>query len=261
MHATGTTRTTQRRLVLPLILALLPLAVDAADYALLQFKGIGFRVYRVEPAALRLHWRDPATGQPYRRFATLAAALTAKGERVAFMMNAGIFEPGCVPTGLHVEDGRQLHPLNLKNGDGNFFLKPNGVFGIDADGKAFVLESRVYAAARLRPRLAVQSGPLLLQDGRIHPAFSPDSPNHRHRNGVGVDAAGRVVFVCTASDQQTYATLYQFAEFFAQLGCRHALFLDGDLSCMLVDPTGPIDVSNDYAAIFTVAADPTDAAP
>lgn len=63
-------------------------------------------------------------------------------EPVKFFMSAGIFEAGGIPSGLHVESAKCLHPLHLADAPGNFFLKPNGVFRIEAAGarrEAFIV--------------------------------------------------------------------------------------------------------------------------
>lgn len=54
------------------------------------------------------------------------------------VMNGGIFEPGFVPSGLLVQDGVELTPINRNNGEGNFFLKPNGVFLPGPKGAAVI---------------------------------------------------------------------------------------------------------------------------
>ena len=87
--------------------------------------GTRFLVVRLEPKRVQLAWKD-AVGKPFRSFERVQADRTAKGETVKFLMNAGIFEPGGIPSGLHIENGELLRPLNLANAAGNFFLKPNG---------------------------------------------------------------------------------------------------------------------------------------
>jgi uncharacterized protein YigE (DUF2233 family) len=81
-----------------------------------------FRVVRATPDQVELVWKD-AKGQPYRSFDKVHAALTAQGKTPRFLMNAGLFQEGGIPCGLHVERGMVLHPLNLNEGYGNFHLK------------------------------------------------------------------------------------------------------------------------------------------
>ena len=180
-----------------------------------------------EPEALQLFWQDDA-GRPYIGFRRLEAALATRGQRLAFAMNAGMYHADFGPVGLLVIDGRELAPLNVQAGEGNFFLRPNGVFFVDAAG-AHVLETGEYATrAPQGVRLATQSGPLLLRAGAIHPAFDPASHSRHVRNGVGT-CGGRVVF----SISETKVTLHEFARHFRDdLGCRDALYFDGVVSSL-----------------------------
>jgi uncharacterized protein YigE (DUF2233 family) len=48
-------------------------------------------------------------------------------------MNAGMFDENGRPIGLAiVGPGRRVHGINLRDGPGNFHMKPNGVFEVDA---------------------------------------------------------------------------------------------------------------------------------
>ena len=42
------------------------------------------------------------------------------------MMNAGIYEPGGIALGFHVEKGETLLPLNKEEAQANLYLKPDG---------------------------------------------------------------------------------------------------------------------------------------
>ena len=78
------------------------------------------------------------------RIAHLAAAGEDTRQRrchLVFATNAGIFDLTFRPVGLHIEDGRTLVQLNTADGDGNFYLKPNGVFAI-LNGQARVRQRR-----------------------------------------------------------------------------------------------------------------------
>jgi uncharacterized protein YigE (DUF2233 family) len=49
-------------------------------------------------------------------------------------------------------------------------------------------------------------------------------------------------------------TFHQFTRFFLHLGCEDVLYLDGDISTMLIDPKPDAKfVSNTFAAMFFVA--------
>lgn len=238
-----------------LVLASFPVLAAEVKEVAVDHAGVKFRVVTVEARQVELVWKD-AKGEALATFDKVQAHYEAKGKKVKFLMNAGIYEPGNVPSGLHVEKGALLRPLNLKDGNGNFFLKPNGVFGLAGgeSGTAFIEESGAFAAReRTRARaldFAIQGGPMLLSGGARHPKFTDGSPNKKLRNGVGVDASGKVVFAISAAGEDV--NFWDFAGLFLKLGCKDALFLDGDISQMAVNPDGPV-ASNRFAAMFVVA--------
>ncbi len=223
----------------------------------IAFRGTLFRVVRVAPERLRLFSKGDDGLVSVR---IVGARVRADGKRLLFAMNAGIFGRGYVPTGLHVEGGREVVKLNTGLGERieqggqlvtqNFYLKPNGVFFVDAAGKAGVLETGRYAAAGKEVRLATQSGPLLLEKGKVHPAFREGSANVRHRNGIGVDRDGRVVMAITA-DSET-VNFFDLAKLFAELGCEDALYLDGDLSVMAVEPRAGLEPAGGLGGVIAV---------
>ena len=223
-----------------------------------EFEGVNFRVVRVAPARVQMRWKGE-NGEPMRAFGVVQDRLAKEGHEAAFLMNGGIFEPGGIPTGLYIEEGKELRPLNLEQKEGNFYLLPNGVFLIRKMPEgitASLWPTKVYVnwlklkPGREPPVFAVQSGPLLLQRGLIHLKFARNSKSKLVRNGVGVDGKGRVVFAATAKGQVT--NLYGFARLFRDsLDCQNALFLDGDLSQMAVNPESRVR-SNLFGSIILV---------
>jgi uncharacterized protein YigE (DUF2233 family) len=225
--------------------------------------GAGFWIYRVDPKAVKIELFLPEKAGEPNTFPKLEAQLAAKGRRLVFAMNSGIYEGNFRPTGLHVSDGVEITPLNLKDfvkrtpeePVHNFFLKPNGVFFLRRDGSAAVVESARYATLGEAPLLATQSGPLLVEGGRIHPVLQPASTSKRSRNGVGVTKEGQVVFACSVLERDKgMSNLYRFAELFRdRLACPDALYLDGAISCIhLRGLTGPVKESNWFAGILAV---------
>ena len=153
--------------------------------------------------------------------------------------NAGTYERGAKPCGLTICDSKELVPLNLRPGEGNFYLKPNGIFYLDDQTGPGGMEAAEFTRSGLKPRLATQSGPLML------------------RNGVGVRKSdGQILFVMSDCDDSVKGrvTFHQFSRLFLHLGCQDALFLDGDISTMLVHPKPDANfISNTFAAMFFVA--------
>jgi uncharacterized protein YigE (DUF2233 family) len=240
----------------------------AGELKTLTFENVSYRLYLADPAEIELHWKNPDTGKSYRTFQSLQAGLEKRRRQIELIMNAGIFDPGGVPSGLHIENGKQLRPINLKTGYGNFYLKPTGIFSITKDHTPAITETHEFAkqlgqqSAKGKPgssvtlalALALQSGPLLLNKGRIHPKFIPDSSSKLHRNGVGIRASdNKIIFAITDFTPTTNRiNLHGFARLFQHLGCQDALFLDGDLSQMTVNPKGPIPPGNHLGALLTI---------
>ena len=176
---------------------------------------------------LQLFLRDEK-GEPFKRFARLNGWLGQRDLQLRWAMNAGMYHREYGAVGLFVADAKELSPLNLANGEGNFFLKPNGVFYITKEG-AGVVSAESYAALKPAANLATQSGPALVLDGRLHQAFRAGSQNRLHRNGVGVRDAQKVYFALSEDP----VNFDEFARFFRdRLGCRNALFFDGTVSSL-----------------------------
>jgi uncharacterized protein YigE (DUF2233 family) len=192
--------------------------------------GVTYHTLHAKPAEVRVVWKDAKGGQ-LETFPQATAHLSGRGETPDTIMNGGIYERGGVPSGLLIQDSRELHPLNRADGKGNFFLKPNGIFLIGDKGAA-VIDSTEYPPAGVKITHAVQSGPLLLRNGKVHPQFRAASTNRLHRNGIGVTKDGTVVLAMTDIRSPKYPNLHEFATLFASLGCADALFLDGDISQM-----------------------------
>ena len=140
------------------------------------------------------------------------------------MMNAGMFHANHEPVGLEIIDGTVLNPINTDDGQGNFFLKPNGVFAIGKEGA--VIQATGDFNVSNSWRIATQSGPLLLQGGAYHPKIKPDSPNFHIRNGV-CTAHGVLHFIISDEPVRFYDLASLMKE---RLGCQDGLYLDGAVS-------------------------------
>ncbi len=202
-----------------------------------QFDKLPFRVVRVhlDQARLELFWRNPDTGTAYGDIDNLAQWGEKHGRKLLFATNAGIYDSARAPLGLFVENGRTLVPLNTTHGNprhGNFSLLPNGVFSIDRHGRAAIRTTRDWERSHGRTRLATQSGPMLVIDGKLNPQFKADSTSVKWRSGICVRGGSEVVFAIS----QAPVNFHTFARLFRDgLGCRNALYLDGTLSQFYVD--------------------------
>lgn len=205
-------------------------APSAADVrpqpAVVTSKGFTTVRVNVRTDRLEIFLRD-GSGQIFKRFDHLEAWLAGKNQHLRFAMNAGMYKPDFSAVGLLVADGREASPLNVANGTGNFFMKPNGVFFVSDSGPRIV-ETTEYPALAHGVRLATQSGPLLLRNGVVHPAFDAASTSRLVRNGVGI-SKNAILFVI--SEQPV--NFYEFAVFFRdELQCQDALYLDGVVSSL-----------------------------
>ncbi|MEP7220441.1 MAG: phosphodiester glycosidase family protein, partial [Bacteroidota bacterium] len=173
---------------------------------------------------IRMYWRDDSGGD-LRSFQRIRSYEEQRGKHLRFAMNGGMFQKDHSPVGLFIQNSRVLSPLDTSSGWGNFYLKPNGVFLVRKDHTAAIVTTDhfVYTSDI---EFATQSGPMLLIDGAIHPVFEKESEHLNIRNGVGVRGDGTVIFAISRSK----VTLYEFASYFKEMGCRNALYLDGFVS-------------------------------
>lgn len=194
----------------------------------LTFEGVRFVTCSVDTSLhnIRLHLRD-GSGAAWRSLDRLARFQAARGEPIIFAMNAGMYHDDLSPVGLYVEDGQERALLNTAEGQGNFFLKPNGVFGVDSDDHAFVVASERYLPSARVPSFATQSGPMLVIDGAIHPRFEPNGKSRLTRNGVGISETGVAVFAISR-DPVSFGVFARL--FLERLKCPNALYFDGVVS-------------------------------
>ncbi len=209
------------------------------------FEGEAFTLCAAIPGqhAILLVDRD-RNGTPIRDFAPLAP----QADKVAFAMNAGMFDQSGLPIGLYVERGKTLKPLNRADGPGNFHMKPNGVFYGDAGGW-HVATSDAYAAAAPRAWFATQSGPMLVIDGTLNPKFDANGASRYRRNGVGIAADGTAWFAISARP----VSFGRFARLFRdRLKTPDALFLDGYVSRLWDPVAGRMDKGPKIGPIVVV---------
>ena len=204
-----------------------------------SLRGAAYIVCRFDPTKddLRILWKG-RDGRPYRTFDALAAELKGEGRSLQFAMNGGMYEEDLSPVGLHIENGKVLAKANTATVKGppsripNFYKKPNGVFYLGKAG-AGILTTELFLAKRPKARFATQSGPMLVINGAIHPAFIANSLDLKPRDGVGVASPTEVYFVIS----RVPVSFYEFALFFRdRLHCGNALFLDGGMAPGLYAP-------------------------
>lgn len=173
---------------------------------------------------LKFYWKDE-NDLPYKSIQNLKDWLDNRGQKLLFAMNGGMYKTDNSPLGLFIEETMVKSPLNEKSAGGNFYLKPNGVFYITTDNQVTICTTENFKS-NSKIKYATQSGPMLIINGHIHPAFKKGSANLNVRNGVGVLPNGQILFVMS----KTGINFFDFAEYFKKAGCKNALYLDGFVS-------------------------------
>ena len=194
---------------------------------------------------LQLYWKDDK-GQIIGNFKNLQSLLEKNHRELVFAMNAGMYRKDQSPQGLFIQRQKILAPLDTGNGGGNFYLKPNGVFYWSGK-KASVVKTEDF---RMKSNIdfATQSGPMLVIDGKIHPAFKEGSTNLNVRNGVGILPDGTIIFALS----KTEINFYDFAKYFQDLGCKNALYLDGFVSRMYLPEKRWVQTDGSFGVMIGV---------
>ena len=225
-------------------------AADACERV--TFDGAGYTSCRIDLAETetRLFLRD-AEGAIYGSFGRVEAALPP-GKRLGVAMNAGMFHEDRSPVGHYVEDGVEEMRVITSDGPGNFGLLPNGVLCL-MEGRAEIVESRAYAEAPPDCRHATQSGPMLVIEGALHPRFIAGGASRNIRNGVGVDATGRILHLVISDEPVNF---HHFARFFRDhLGLSQALYFDGRVSRLYAPDLGRADIGLPIGPIIGTVVD------
>lgn len=194
-----------------------------------------------DPAQHRIAMANAPTGAP--PYGSLPAfAATQDASTIAFAMNGGAYGDDLKAIGYYVEGGDRLREFNREDAPegttSNFFMKPNGVF-FGSQGIWRVLSTEAfYARISDRPQFGTQSGPMLVIDGKLHPAIQDNGPSRAVRNGVGVDGEGKAHFVISDAP----ISFGQLARFFRDdLKTPNALYLDGQVSALWDPARGRLD--------------------
>jgi uncharacterized protein YigE (DUF2233 family) len=183
----------------------------------------------------------------FKSLSNLQQWLEKNTKKLIFATNGGMFKKDHAPQGLFIENYNCLYPIDTLTASGNFYLKPNGVFYLTRNNNAHITTS---AKFRSDPNIkyATQSGPMLLIDGKIHTAFTKGSSNVNIRNGVGILPNKEVVFVMS----REAINFYDFAEYFKNLGCTDALYLDGFVSRTYCPQKNWTQIDGDFGVIIGV---------
>lgn len=195
---------------------------------------------------VKIYWKDDKQ-EIFKSIQRLKAWLSQRNQQLEFAMNGGMYKTDNSPQGLYIEDYNILSPLDTLSGKGNFYLKPNGIFYITKDNIPVVCNTTDLTETG-NIKYATQSGPMLVINGHIHPAFKKGSENLNIRNGVGVLPDNHVMFVMS----KQAINLYDFADYFKQMGCKNALYLDGFVSRTYLPEKDWIQTDGNFGIIIGV---------
>lgn len=202
----------------------------AADSACrkVTFEDVPLTHCTADPAKHRIAMANlGADKQPFASLSAFAASVDPAA--IAFAINGGMYGDDLKPLGYYVQNGERLKELDRGTGEGNFYMKPNGVF-FGTGGAWRVLGSNTFfETVGDRPEFGTQSGPLLLVDGKLHPEVQDNGPSKAIRNGVAVDAGGKAHFVISDAP----VSFGQLARYFRDVvKVSNALYLDGQISSL-----------------------------
>ena len=206
-----------------------------AQYSEIVVYGARYQIYKVpkNSYSINIYAYSKIKSKKIRHFKDLNGWIKKNNKELLFATNGGMFHRNYKPVGLLIQQNKLLSKLNLKNGTGNFFLKPNGVFFTTKGKTAHVVRSEDFHKYKRNVVSATQSGPMLVTKGQINKAFGLKSRNKHIRSGVGIDKKGNTFFAISTKKVNFYNLAKLFKE---QLKCPNALYLDGVISSFLVNP-------------------------
>ncbi len=232
-------------LICTIVLLFAVAAVSAVSKSLEEESFISY-VADTQKQDIHFYWKDDKD-QPIRSIQNLKWWIEQRGEKLVFAMNGGMYKQDNTPQGLYIENGKTLTRCDTSGGNGNFYLKPNGIFYITTNKEAVVCKTEDFSNTG-KIAWATQSGPMLVADGQIHPAFKKGSTNLNIRNGVGILPGNKIIFVMSKKE----INFYDFAMFFKNKGCQNALYLDGFVSRTYLPEKQWIQTDGNFGVIIGV---------
>jgi len=207
-----------------------------------------FVYYVVDPKKqeIKLYYKD-SKGNNFGSIKKLVEWGIKHKQPLLFATNGGMYKPDHSPLGLFIQNKKNISKLNTANGGGNFYLKPNGIFYITVANIASICLTEDFVN-KDNIKYATQSGPMLIINGRIHPAFQQGSVNLNIRSGVGILPNNKVLFAMS----KTPVSFYDIAAYFKAMGCKNALYLDGFVSRTYLPEKKWVQTDGDFGVIIGV---------
>lgn len=231
-------------------LIIFPILILSGFFISLKNLNNDFVEYVVNPKKqqIKMFWKDEKQAN-FISISNLKSWLNSNKKELVFATNGGMYHKGYAPVGLYIENKITKAKIDTTSNEGNFYLKPNGIFFITNDNKAGVCKTEKFINKNIK--YATQSGPMLVIDGAIHSSFKEGSVNINIRNGVGILPNGNVLFSMSKKD----INLFDFAKYFKDLGCKNALFFDTFVSRTYLPEKNWIQTDGDFGVIIAVTKD------
>lgn len=174
-----------------------------------------------------------ATKKPIKHNDFVTNLNSEDSTRNVMLSTASVVDGNGFPLGYYAHDGQKLLGVNNRNGNGNFYLKPNGAFLI-LDNDVVVCESSNISKYH-NVRYGIQSGPMLVHFGVINSNFGKNSTNKQIRSAVGmyINSKGNKFIVFAISE--TPVSFYEFSEFFInKFKCTEVLAIESVRSVLKI---------------------------
>ncbi len=176
--------------------------------------------------------------------------LNKNSKELLFATNGGMYKKDHSPQGLYIENNNIKTVIDTTSGNGNFYMKPNGIFFLTTSNVANVCKTKDFKV-NSKVKFATQSGPMLLIDGEIHKSFNINSTNLNIRNGVGILPNNEIIFAMSKKE----INFYEFATYFKNRGCCNALYLDGFVSRTYCPKENNSQLDGDFGVIIGITKD------
>lgn len=204
----------------------------------------------IKKSDIQFYWKDDKN-KPLLSLNNLAVLTESRQKVLVFATNAGMYLSNHAPQGLFIQNGKSLVPIDRRKEEyGNFYMQPNGVFLIDSSNVAKILKTDQFDDNMAKKvKFATQSGPMVVESGKVNQKFKINSNNLNIRSGVGIIDSDHVVFVI--SNQQV--NFYDFANVFKEeFNCSDALYLDGAISEMYLPELGRFEDGGNFGPIIGI---------
>jgi len=198
---------------------------------------------------IEFYWKNEKN-QPLKSIRNLKTYVSSQNKSLKFAMNGGMYIEKNIPKGLYIENFKTLHPIDTLSGGGNFYLKPNGIFYITKSNTVEIVPTENFKQ-NSTIKFATQSGPMLINKGKINLIFQQNSNNLNIRNGVGILKNGNIIFAMSKKE----INFYNFALFFKKLGCENALYLDGFVSRTYFPEENWIQEEGDFGVMIGITTE------